>query len=168
MVDEGLDGFSLSKNVREKLKSKQLLKEELALGKTAQQILEISDANMQAFYEAAYRLFEHDRVEEAANAFFFLATLNPFHHSYWLGVGMCAQLVGDLEAAVDAYELAALSEVESPVPYFYLAKCLFALNERETSIEALDIALEYAGDKPEFRELKNQAALAKKLLLGEE
>jgi len=160
-----LEEFKLSKKAQEKLKNKNFLKKELAEGKTAQEILEFSDKTMAKFYEAAYQLFEHRRYEDAANAFFFLATLNPYCHEYWLGLGMAAQMSADWDTAVDAYEMAAISEVENPVPYFYLAKCLFAMHDRQSALQAIDLAIEYSAGHPEFDDLRRQAMSAKALLL---
>lgn len=165
MEQDDLSEFKLSKKVKEKLKNKALLKKELAKGKSAQEILGFSDATMGKFYRAAYTLFEHKRYEDAANAFLFLATLNPHNHEYWLGLGMATQLCRDYESAIDAYELAALTDITSPIPYFYLAKCLFAIHDRESAIQALDLAIETANDIDEYAELKQQAEEARKILL---
>lgn len=164
-MEDNLSEFKLSERVKVKLKNKKLLQEEFASGKTAQEIVEFSDATMTKFYKAAYALFEHQRYSDAANAFFFLATLNPCRHEYWLGLGMATQLNKDYESAIDAYELAAFCDLSSPVPYFYLAKCLFAIHDRESALQALDIAIESADELPEFKEIKIQAQLAKEMLL---
>lgn len=165
MKNDDIGEFKISKKVREKLKNKKLLKKQLAQGKSAQDILEFSDETMAKFYGAAYRLFEHQRYADAANAFLFLATLNPYNHDYWVGVGMCSQLNKDYETAIDAYEMAAICRIDSPVPYFYLAKCLFALHDRDSALQALELAIEYAENHVEFNELKFQAEAAKDLLL---
>lgn len=165
MHDDDLDEFKISKKVREKLKNKKLLKLELAEGKSAQEILEFSDSTMAKFYKAAYTLYEHSRYTDAANAFLFLATLNPHKYDYWLGLGMATQMNHDYESAIDAYELAALNDVSSPVPYFYLAKCLFAIHDRESAVQALDLAIETAGENEEFDELRKQAEEARLILL---
>jgi len=164
MTDD-LNEFKLSKKAQEKLKDKELLKRELARGKTPQEILGFKDETMAKFYQAAYRLFEHKKYVDAANAFLFLVTLNTHNHDYWLGLGMSTQLCGEYEAAIDAYEMAAVTDVDSPVPYFYLAKCLFAIHDRESALQALDLALEYAADKKQYQELLQQARAAKALLL---
>jgi type III secretion system low calcium response chaperone LcrH/SycD len=157
--------FKLSKKVKEKLKDQKFLKKELAKGKTAQQILEFSNETMAKFYKAAYQLFEHRKYADAANAFMFLVTLNPYNHDYWLGLGMSTQMQGDFESAIDAYEIAAMYELDNPVPYFYLAKCLFAIHDRESALQALDLALEYADNKAEYSDLRRQAQKARALLL---
>lgn len=124
MKKDEFEEFKISKKVREKLKNKEFLKKELAAGKSAQQILGFSDKAMLKFYEAAHTLLEHQRHKDAANAFLFLATLNPYKPDYWIGLGMALQLLHDYEPAIDAYEMAAIYNVENPIPYFYLAKCL--------------------------------------------
>ena len=163
-MKDDLGEFKISKKVREKLKNKKLLKKELAAGKTAQEILGFSDETMIKFYKAANRLFENRRFSDAANAFLFLVTLNSYNHDYWLGLGMATQMCGDYDAAVDAYEMAAIINIESPIPYFYLAKCLFAMHDRESALQALELALEYANDMPEYEELKKQALAAQAIL----
>ncbi len=167
-MHDDLSEFRLSEKVKTKLKNKKLLKKELAAGKTAQEIMEFSDETMSKFYNAAYVLFEHKRYQDAANAFLFLATLNPHHHEYWLGLGMSTQLCQNYEAAIDAYELAALCDISSPVPYFYLAKCLFAIHDRESALQALNLAIETATDLEQYAELKRQAEMAKDILLKHE
>src|SRR5262245_30398818 len=118
MKDE-LAEFRLSQEVKERLKDKKNLKQELLEGKRAQEILGFSNETMSKFYGAAYELFGQKRNEEAADAFLFLATLNPQNPQYWLGLGMSTQLCHDYELAIDAYEQAALADISSPVPYFY-------------------------------------------------
>ena len=167
-MEDELKDFRLSHDVKVKLKDKKSLSKEIASGKSAQEIMEFSNETMAKFYKAAYLLFEHKHYEDAGNAFLFLATLNPRNHEYWLGLGMASQLNGNYEAAIDAYELAAITNIESPVAYFYLAKCLFAIHDRESSLQALELAIEMAGDSPEFADLKSQAETARALLLKNE
>lgn len=164
-MEEDIGEFKISKKVREKLKNRKKLKEELAAGKTAQEIMGFSDEAMAKFYGAAYRLFENRHYSDAANAFVFLVTLNPYNHDYWLGLGMSTQLTGDFEAAIDAYEMAAVCQLDSPVPYFYLAKCLFAVHDRDSALQALDLAIDYAGEKIEYGDLRKQALKARDLLV---
>lgn len=165
-MDDELKEFKLSKKAKEKLKDKKLLKKELASGKSAQEIMGFSDEVMAKFYAAAYKLFEHRRYEDAVNAFIFLVTLNPYRHDFWLGLGMATQMCHDYEAAIDAYELAAICDISSPVPYFYLAKCLFAIHDRESALQALDLTIETANDLDEYADLKRQAIAAKQILLN--
>lgn len=156
-MSRDLKEFRLTSKIMAKLKNKDFMKKEFESGKNAQEIMGFSDKIMAKFYRAAYQLFQEKRYADAANAFLFLVTLNPENHDFWLGFGMCTQMTGDFEAAIDAYEMAAICEVENPVPYFFLAKCLFAVHDRESSIQALEMAIEFSEEKEEFAELNRQA-----------
>ena len=100
----------------------------------------------------------------SSDIFLFLGTLNPFNHDYWLGLGMSLQRCQEYERAIDAYELASLANIESPVPYFYLGKCLFAIHDRENALQALELAIEMAEEQEEYAELKSQAEAAKQAI----
>lgn len=167
MTDEPT-GYRLSPKIKQKFRQSHVLKEEVKTGKTGQEILEFSDEVMAKFYEVAYHLFENKNFSQAAQAFLFLAALNPSLHEYWLGLGMSLQMCHDYEEAIDAYELAALCDLASPVPYFYLAKCLFAIHDRTSALQAVDLAIEMANENEEYAELKQQAIAARQVLLESE
>lgn len=152
-----INEFILSKQVQAKLKKKGYLVQELSKGKSIEQIIEIPILLMQKLYQTACHLFETHQYAEASDGFLFLISLNAHNQDYWIGLGMSTQMCGNFESAIDAYEMAAIYDPENPVPYFYLAKCLFAMHERQSSLIALDMAIQYAGENPEFHELKNQA-----------
>lgn len=168
MDSDFLNEFKLSKKARETLKNKKFLKKEIAAGRTPQELIGFSQETMAKFYGAAYHLFENRHYKEAADAFLFLVTLNAYNHDYWLGLGMASQMSGDFDLAVDAYEMAAICNMDNPVPYFYLAKCLFAMHDRSSALQAIELAIEYSTDNPEFAELKKQALAAQTLLKKQE
>lgn len=167
-MDDELGEFKLSKKAKMKLKNKKQLRKELAQGKSAQEIMGFSDESMAKFYAAAYHLFENKKYIDAADAFLFLVTLNPYRHDYWLGLGMATQMCHEFEAAIDAYEMASICDINNPIPYLYLAKCLFAIHDRTSALQALDLAIEIADDFGEYEDLKRQAIAAKKILLSDE
>jgi type III secretion system low calcium response chaperone LcrH/SycD len=164
-MNDDIKEFRLTRKVVAKLKNQDKVIQELEEGKTAQEILEFSQETMAKFYRAAYMLFENKRYEDASNAFLFLASLNLNNYEYWLGLGMATQMCHQYEEAIDAYELAALCDITSPVPYFYLAKCLFAIHDRESALQAIELAIETAEDQEEFSQLKEQALAAREMLL---
>ena len=154
----------LTNNLQAMLRDKKSFIAAMAKGEMAQTVLQISDEEMGKFYQAAYTLFQRHAYREAADAYLFLVSLNSANHDYWVGLGMSTQMLGDYEGAIDAYELAATCELDNPVSYFYLAKCLFAIHDRENALEALELAIEYSTDRISFEELHRQAQTAKKLL----
>lgn len=167
-MESDIGEFEISKKIKKKIKDKKWLKKQFAAGKSAQEILEFSDQTMEKFYHAAFQLLDNKRYQDAANAFLFLVTLNPYHYDYWLGLGAATQRCEDYEAAIDAYEMAAICQLDSPVPYFHLAKCLFAMHDRESAMQAIDLALEYSEGISEFEDVHTHALAAKALLIKEQ
>lgn len=163
-MEDYLNEFKISAEAKEKLKDKEHVEIEFMRGKSAQEVLGFSHETMAKFYRAAYHLFEEHQYVDAANSFLFLVTLDYHQYDYWLGLGMSTQMYGDFEFALDAYEMAANYQIDNPVPYFYMAKCLFAMHERKSAEHALELAIEHAGDIPEYEDLKNQAIAAQELL----
>lgn len=159
-----MNDFILSKSAQTKLKKKGYLQQELAKGKSVEEFMEIPHETIQKLHKAACHLFENHHYADAANGFLFLLSLNAYQHDYWLGLGMSTQMCGDFESAIDAYEMAAIYKAEDPVPYFYLAKCLFAMHERQSALLALEMAIQYAGELSEYQELKDQALEAQSQL----
>jgi len=165
MIENELTEFNSFAHFTQKLNDLDRIKKDLKKGQLPQQIINFSDETMHKLYEICLKLFEEKSFKDAANSFLFLATLNPHHAGYWLGLGMATQMCHDYETAIDAYELAACLEIANPVPYFYLGKCYFAIHELENSLQALNLAIEIASEFEEYQELREQAETAKDLLL---
>lgn len=159
--------FEISHELQTKISDHTWLKAQFNEGKTIQNILGFDETTMDKFYTSACKIYENKKYTEAADAFFFLVTLNPYHYDYWIGLGAATQWCEDYESAVDAYEMAAICHLDNPIPYFHLAKCLFAMHDRESAIQAIDLALEYAEDRSDYAEIYQQAKTAKALLLKE-
>lgn len=164
-MEDELKNFRLSDKVKAKLKDKAWIREELARGKSVQEILGFSAEAMEAFYHVALKLIENQRYKDSIDAFSFLSTLNPERGDYWMGLGIAAQLSQDFDTAINAYELAAYCDMENPAPYFYLAKCLFAIHDRKSALDAILLAIDYCGENHNYAELKKQAIAAKETLL---
>lgn len=163
-----LKEFEITPKAQEKIRDKQLLKGEFAKGKNIQEILEFSEETMNKFYSAALAIFERHEYAKAVQAFSFLVSLSPYHYDYWLGLGASIQHCEDYEGAVDAYEMAAICQLDNPVPYFHLAKCLFAMHDRASALQAIELAIEYSTDQAQYEDLHRQALAAKETLLKEQ
>lgn len=157
--------LTLTDMARKKLADPYYLRDVLAKGVYPKDIVEFSEEAMAKSYKTALQFFQEGRFQDAGDAFLFLCYLDPSKYEYWLGLGMATQMNHNYEGAIDAYELAAICDINSPVPYFYLAKCLFAIHDHESSLQALELAIESAGDDEEFAELKEQAIKARDTLL---
>lgn len=149
--------FKIPVGIRKKLSDEEWLKKEIAKGKSAQQILQIPDEEIDSLYEVACYFFAKEKFQDAARIYLFLVTLNPRIQEFWLGLAMATQMCGDYENALEAYEMAGLDEITSPVPYFYLGKCLLALKDIENAVFAFELAIELSSNDEEFDGIKEES-----------
>lgn len=154
---EHMKEFRLADDVVEKLKDSEALRRDLAEGKSLQEIFGYGDVTMEKFYTAAYNLFQKQKYEEAAEAFFFLTTLNAAVYEYWLGLGMSDQLRGEEEAALMAYAMATVTRPDNPLPHYHAAHCHHRLGRTSEALSCLDYAINCSGEKEEHAALKTQA-----------
>jgi type III secretion system low calcium response chaperone LcrH/SycD len=159
-----LSNLIISEAVLKKLGNRAWVKKQLKLGKTVQNLLNFTPETLQLFSTAAFSLLEQKGLADSLNAFTFIVALNPKILTHWLGLGMTLQLSHKYEEALDAYEMAATLELENPYPYFYIAKCLFALHDRTSATEALQLAILYSSDNPEYFDLHAEAQAALKTI----
>lgn len=160
-----MNEFEISKELIYKLKNKSEILADLLSGQIPQNIYGYSDETMKKFYQAAHRFLEQKKYSESLDAFVFLVTMRPCDYAYWIGLGSALQSCKEYESAIDAYELAATYDLENPWAYFYLANCLFAIHDRTSALQAIELALDYADRNEAFSEVKTKALHAKKMLL---
>lgn len=157
--------LELSKETLAEILKTEKLQQELYNGRQLAQILKIPPESLAAMYQHALSLFKQEKYVESLEAFLFLNFLDQDNHDIWLGLGMALQMCKKYEPAIVAYELAAIHDSESPVPFFYLAKCFFAIHDHEAALDAIEIAIQLSEDRKEFVDLLDQARNAKASLL---
>lgn len=164
---EDSEEFKIPKIDQEILNDPLKLQEQIASGKTFQEIIGYTDETMDQFYHAARRLFEKQRYEDSADAFIFLTTMNPFVSQYWLGLGMSEHLKDEHFDALMAYNMAILIDKNNPIPHYHSAACHRALHDLDTARLCIDEAISLAGNRQQHAQLKEQAIAFKKVLLRE-
>lgn len=143
-----------------------LIKKDLAEGRTAQEILEIPQEEFNSYLAVAEFFLKDERYSDATDVLLFLVTLNPHYTNAWILLGLSLKGGEFFEEAIDALEMAAFCALEDPRPYLYLGSCLFAIHERETALEALEMAIEYSEGFSEWEDVYKEAVKAKERLEG--
>lgn len=160
--------YHISPEILRQLSDKNWVQKQLSEGNSVQKMMGFNDETMNQFYATACKIFENKNYDDASKAFLFLVTINPYHYDYWLGLGAATQHCHDYEAAVDAYEMAAICQLDNPIPYFHLANCLFAMHDRDSALKAIEMVLEYSNDNADFSDLRQKAMAAKGVLEHED
>src|SRR5438105_402460 len=91
-------------------------------------------------YQIAYHLYEAGKYSEAEGVFRELIAAEETNYHFWMGLGACLQVQKKLGAAVEAYMVAALFEMQEvdPFPHFHAAECLYLLGESKPALQALE------------------------------
>jgi len=131
----------------------------LTQGETLKSIKGLSDPEMEAIYSVAYHMFQHGQFEKAESVFRFLCFFDHLEHKYWLGLGACRKAGKDFTGAIDAFGLAGLLDVNDPRPAMESAECHLQLGNRPQAISALNAALTFGADRPEFTALRERAQM---------
>ena len=159
--NEAYEQLRIPDEVLKNLEDPTFVKKAVQENKTFQDIIGYSADTMQLFYDAAYNWFQEGNYEQAADAFVFLTTLNPFVHNYWLGLGMSEHRSSNFEGALTSYGMAILIDEKSAVSHYHLATCHYEIGENEQSLKALELAIKYS-DVEEYASIKERALKAKK------
>ena len=132
---------------------------------TLQEILQIKNSTMQKFYEIAYALFDAKKYNEAADSFFVLSLFNPVKHQYWICLGISEEKRNDYESAIDAYFMASLTDIESPLPHMHAAQCFYNINQPSNAIDAIFLAQMHIEKNKNFHIYKHHINRFKNRLL---
>ncbi|MFT4554414.1 MAG: tetratricopeptide (TPR) repeat protein [Chlamydiales bacterium] len=122
--------------------------------------LGITSARLEHLYELSLGLLEKRDYDRAADAFFFLVTLNTDMSELWLRLGNAEQGRREYEQAIEAYYFAYLNDADDPYPMLYSAQCYESLEEYETGMKCLVTAREVIQDNQDgvidYKEIENQ------------
>lgn len=151
---EDLEEFKLSEEVVTKLKNPAHLKKMLEEGKRFHEIFGFSEETMNKFYTAAYNLFNRREYEKAADAFYFLTTLDSEQPHYWLGLGLSEQFNHEFESSILALGMCIRLDVSNPLPHYHLAKAYHAQHDEDNARAAIQLCLKFAeeGENPLIKE----------------
>jgi len=128
-------------------------------GTTAKDALGLTDAMVEGIYGQAYRLYNTGKYRDASQLFRLLIMLNATEPKYSMGLAACFHMLKEFKSAVDSYSMVSVMDAKSPIPYYHSSDCYMQMGDTASAIIMLDMAIKRAGDKPEFRSLKERAAL---------
>lgn len=122
-------------------------------------LLRISDAQAEGIYAQAYRLYNTGKYKDACNLFRLLVMINATEAKYTLGMAACFHMQKDYKAAADLYMLCSVIDPASPIPPFHASDCYIQMKDLVSALFSLELAAQKAGQKPEYKVLKDRALL---------
>jgi len=121
--------------------------------------LGLSDGMIEGIYGQAYRLYNTGKYKDAAQLFRLLVMINAAESKYTMGIAACLHMMKDYSHAVEAYTLCSLIDPQSPIPHFHASDCYIQMDDKVSALVSLEMAVKRAGEKKEFKTLKDRAQM---------
>lgn len=119
--------------------------------------LGITDGQMEAMYAVAYNQFQNGKYDDAAKSFSLLAMFDPLEYKYIFGIASCFHMKGEYETASMYYVVASGLDEKDPAPFLHIGECMLAIKDKEGAKDSLALALERAGEDPQFAPMRKRA-----------
>lgn len=146
---------------------KDLAKKLFQDGATLGEIKGITQRELNAVYQMGLGFYNTGRYDDAEKVFTFLVMFDHLESKYWLAAGAVQQVKKNFEKAKAAYSQAALLDIHSPKPQYYVAECFLALGQKDDAVASLDTLLEYCTGTDEVtKEFRAKAEELKKKIAG--
>lgn len=117
----------------------------------------MTDEDYEAVYAIAYNFMGASKYDKAAELLKFLVLNDPTKPRWYYALGVAEQSRGDFDAALYGYSMAAVLDVEDPLPHLQGGYCLMALGKYREAVEALDGAVDTAKNRPGSGDVLAQA-----------
>lgn len=124
---------------------------------TPQQLIQITDDELDQIYKIGCRHFENENYVGARDLFLLSITLNPKQYAAWLGLGIVEQQQGHHDMAMMAFSQALEANPESPAIYLYIAQSLQQMERASDALDLLNALIETCGDDEAYKEIKARA-----------
>jgi len=121
--------------------------------------LGVSDAMMEALYGQAYNLYNTGNYKEAEKLFRTLMMMSAPEPRFTFGLGACLHMMKRYKDASKVYTMLALTDPNNPVPYYHAADCFIHQKDPLSTLMSLNMAIKYAGERPEYRVIRDRALL---------
>lgn len=117
----------------------------------------VTDAKEEAIYGQAYLMYNTGKYKEASEIFRILITINSMEPKYLMGLAACMHMQKEYMAAASLYTMCGFIDPKSPVAPFHASDCYIELEDTLSAITALELAITLAGDREEYKALKEKS-----------
>ena len=112
-------------------------------GATLGELKGITPRELNAVYQMGLGFYNTGRFDDAEKVFTFLVMFDHMESKYWMAAGAVQQVKKNFEKAKSCYVQAAMLDIHSPKPQYYVAECYLALGQKDDALASLDTLLEY-------------------------
>lgn len=119
----------------------------LLSGRTVAQAAGISQKTLEGLYALAHGLYSSGNYADAQVMFQALSIYAPNEYRFWMGLAGCRQALEQYQAAVEAYQMAAVAaELKNPEPLLFAVHCLIKLGHKDEAVVGIETLLHMGSD----------------------
>ncbi|MCL2029304.1 MAG: SycD/LcrH family type III secretion system chaperone [Deltaproteobacteria bacterium] len=129
----------------------------------------VKPETIEAGYGLAFSLYNSGNFKDAETMFQALCLYNHQDERFWMGLGGCRQVNGDLDGAIDAYGMATFTgNLANPGPSVHAGLCYLKKGDKENARALFDAAIELGDSKSKDHQAYHERARAMLDLLKKE
>jgi type III secretion system low calcium response chaperone LcrH/SycD len=141
----------------QKAQSLSQMSDEEARKQTAQQLLRLTNEQMEQFYQVAKRWFEQGNFQNAVDLFTLLTSFNPWVPAFWVGLGLSYEKLKVWDKAAVSHVAALQANPDELTPILQAAYCLHQAGRGADARKLLEKALEETKEHPQQATFRQQA-----------
>jgi type III secretion system low calcium response chaperone LcrH/SycD len=132
----------------------------LKQGMSPKEAMGVNNSYLENVYAQAYRLYNTGKYVEATHLFRILIMLNAMEPKYMLGLAACFHMLKEYQNAIQTYTMCTALDPQNPIPHYHTSDCFIQMKDYLSAMLCLELAIDRAGDKPEYAKMKERAQLS--------
>lgn len=128
-------------------------------GMTPKDAMSLPPGYLENIYSQAYQLYNTGKYSDASNMFRLLIMFNAMEAKYVMGLAACYHMMKDYVSAIQTYTLCSVLDSTNPIPHYHSSDCYIQMREYVSAMLCLELAIERAGDSPEYAKMNERALL---------
>jgi len=137
--------------------------EVIGAGGTMADLRGLTGEDIETVYSIGFNLYNQAKYAEAEPMFKFACFYRHLDPRYWMALANCRQMTKDYQAAIDAYGMSYMFDVDDPWPVIQSAMCYLALENKELAGDSLSLAERAIRNRPDEKARQRISALRKAL-----
>jgi type III secretion system low calcium response chaperone LcrH/SycD len=114
--------------------------EVIGSGGTLADVRGLSAEEIETIYSIGFNLYNQAKYALAEPMFQFACFYSHLEPRYWMALGNCRQMAKNYQAAIDAYGMGYMIDVDDPWPPIQAAICYLGLSDKGQAADALTLA----------------------------
>lgn len=121
--------------------------------------IDMDQASLDELYAQGFHLYNSGQYRDAIEIFQWLMMVDSNEVKYIFALAACFHSLKEYNKAISLYSLNSVLDKDNPIPHYHSADCFIQLADFSSAMLSLEIVLQRAGNKEQYRQLKERSVL---------